>query len=212
MEHVFEGILFARDCADLVHKPFQSRALHGAYTLTTLFTSFTLSLFEQVMQRASHKPRSVEVRVIQLYSNLVKLLEALRFMRGHFDDGTETKRESAQETRPKSHPQRDRVEAQFNQEPPMTPDSPQVADHASYFPITAEDQAPGQMEALDNLARVVVEAGLQLCEYVAARGAKQDGNTPQNNKSMLLTALAVRYVDAAVKLAGLKAEEQVLFY
>ncbi|KAI8916477.1 hypothetical protein DFJ77DRAFT_341620 [Powellomyces hirtus] len=266
MERIFNGLVFAQECAEFVGKSFQQRVQYGAYGLTAAFFIFTLTLFETLSgtrtphtpnpsscsssypsSSASGKARSTEVRAMQLFGNLVKLLEALRSMKGaasddHLDGtsatGTTRKHHSRHDHRPTAARYRHNAN-NTRLHSPLTPDFPD----APAFPLpsslhpsphtpssTATTAAPpayhaGQLEALDKFSRVVVEAGLQICEYVAARLPKTnvgggvasaesgDGMAPTvtmpSGKHVLVLLLAVRYVQAAVELAGVQHGDRI---
>ncbi|TPX57547.1 hypothetical protein SpCBS45565_g08173 [Spizellomyces sp. 'palustris'] len=146
MDPIFSALLFAKECAEFIQKPFYPRVLIAAYTLTTLYTTYTLTTFSQLLQR-SNKPRT-EVRVLHLFGNLARILDGIHLMRG----------------------------------PPI------------------EDPA------LDSLARSTVEAGLQLCEYVAARNCVEG----VAGRHVLLVDLVCRFVGAVVRMGKSEGDEERL--
>ncbi|KAJ3006568.1 hypothetical protein HKX48_009584 [Thoreauomyces humboldtii] len=216
MERVFSGLLFAQDCAEFVGRPFQQRVLNGAYSLTSAFFIFTLTLYEQLSQRSVGKARSAEVRVMQLFGNLVKLLEALRALKGTSGHDRDYRHGKRRARPPTATPTAGDVpRGRSNYRPPRhslhSPLSPDSND-AAISPVSnvTADHLPGHLEALDELSRVIVEAGLQICEYVATRHGKADAThqagtstTPLNaGKNVLVLVVAVRYVQDTCRLAG----------
>ncbi|KAJ3057510.1 hypothetical protein HK097_004031 [Rhizophlyctis rosea] len=80
MERVLNGLVFAGDCADFVGEPFQPDVIYAAYHLSTSFVAWTIKQTE-LLDVKNGKGRSGEARVMQLFDNVSRILQALQAMR-----------------------------------------------------------------------------------------------------------------------------------
>ncbi|KAJ3150186.1 hypothetical protein HDU89_003275 [Geranomyces variabilis] len=126
--------------------------------------------------------RATDARVMQLFGNLVRLLDALRVINAEVpSQSTDEDTRNAQQRISRETP--DLVDRYA----PSDHQHPHHLLHQSSNTSTAGTPPPSttitsslplddpHLEALDKLARVVVEAGLQICEHVAARLAARGG-------------------------------------
>ncbi|KAI8818383.1 uncharacterized protein EV422DRAFT_538400 [Fimicolochytrium jonesii] len=293
MERVFDGILFARDCAEFVGRPMNKRIQVGALSLVTVFFSFTISFFESKSLTAADAPSTSattalappttlasagrgkmgEAHAVQYFGNLVKLLEALEVMTnagtpletsaklcslgkskqtrlGHFrrlSAGAPDKSHLGSDSEPQDSgddwaPTKDlgggspqnRGDQAVNHaagshQAAVRPRSSPASVRSSHSETnanthnvlfsTSTEHDPETRSIVENFARVVVEAGLQICEYFAARnhGATRTegaralvGSTDvriAGGRGLLVLVTAVRYVRAVTLLAGCDAAE-----
>ncbi|KAJ3154996.1 hypothetical protein HDU86_004516 [Geranomyces michiganensis] len=121
--------------------------------------------------------RATDARVMQLFGNLVRLLDALRVINADVPLRSTlfTDEDTPHQMSPMTPDLVDRYDSSAHNQQPHHPHDPSPLASAPGTPPPLPPVAAAvppddpHLEAIDKLACVVVEAGLQICEHVAAR-------------------------------------------
>ncbi|KAJ3176399.1 hypothetical protein HDU87_005268 [Geranomyces variabilis] len=150
-----------------------------ALTTSTASHAATVSQTPSPPTRTS---RATDARVMQLFGNLVRLLDALRVTNAEEPlQSTDEDTRNTQQRISRGTPDLvDRYAPSAHQHPHHLLEHNSDTSTAGTPPPSTANASPlplddPHLEALDKLARVVVEAGLQICEHVAARLAARGG-------------------------------------